>query len=267
MTNEKNYVLITGGSNGIGFELAKLFAQDGYGVIIVARYEDELHTAAEVLRTYRVPVAIVVKDLMEPDAAFELYDEVKNRGLRVDILVNNAAQGQYGEFIDTDIRRELDMIRLNIDAYLILGKLYLREMVARGGGRILNVASIASKLPAPLQSVYHATKAFVLSWSEAIRFEVRDFNVTVTALMPGATDTDFFNKAEMTESKMVQETDLADPAKVARDGFDALMAGDEKVISGFKNKVQVAMSHVMPDSTVVANMYQQSKPSEKGNQL
>lgn len=262
MTDGKNYVLITGGSEGIGFEMAKLFAQDGYGVIIVARYEDELHAAAEQLRPFGAPVAIVVKDLMEPDAAFELYDEIKERGLSVDILVNNAGQGQYGEFIDTDIRRELDIIRLNIDAYLVLTKLYLREMAEKGGGKILNVASIASKLPAPLQSVYHATKAFVLSWTEAIRFEVKEHNITVTALMPGATDTDFFNKAEMTESKMVQNGDLGDPAEVARDGFEALMAGKEKVISGFKNQVQVAMSNVMPDSAIVANMYNQSKPAK-----
>lgn len=263
MTNGKNYALITGGSMGIGFELAKLFARDGYGIIIVARDEAELETAATELKKHNVPVVTISKDLMEPEAAFEVYEEIKSQGLTVDVLVNNASQGQYGEFIETDIRRELDMIRLNIDCYLIFGKLYLKEFMQRGGGKILNVASIASKLPAPLQSVYHASKAFVLSWSEAIRFEVKDHNITVTALMPGVTDTDFFNKAEMTESKMVKEGSMADPADVAKDGYEALMAGDDKVISGMKNKAQVAMANMMPDSAVAANMYQQSKPSDK----
>ena len=120
-------------------------------------------------------------------------------------------------------------------------------MTARGDGKILNVSSIASKIPGPYQSVYHGTKAFVHSFTEAIRSEVKDSGVTITALLPGATDTDFFNKADMLEAKIVQEGKLDDPAKVAKDGYDALMRGDDKVISGFKNKMQVAMSNVMPD--------------------
>ena len=127
----------------------------------------------------------------------------------MDILVNNAGQGQYGEFVDTDISREMDFIQLNITSLVILTKFFLKEMVERKSGKILNVASIASKLPGPLQSVYHGTKAFVHSFTEAIRNEVKDSGVTITSLLPGATDSDFFNKADMLEAKNVQEEKLA----------------------------------------------------------
>jgi short-subunit dehydrogenase len=151
-------------------------------------------------------------------------------------------------------------VHLNIESLLILTKSYLQEMVARGEGRILNVASIAGKLPGPLQAVYHGTKAFVHSFTEAIRSEVKDSGVTVTSLLPGATDTDFFNKADMQESKIVQSGDLADPAQVAKDGYDALMSGDDMVVSGFKNKMQVGMSNIMPDSKVADQMKKQQEP-------
>lgn len=133
-------------------------------------------------------------------------------------------------------------------------------MVARGSGKILNLASIASKLPGPLQSVYHGTKAFVYSFSQAIRSEVKDKGVTVTALLPGATDTDFFNKADMEDSKMVQETKLSDAADVAKDGYEALMSGDDKIVSGLKNKAMVAMSNIMPDEKVANMLHKQQAP-------
>jgi hypothetical protein len=263
-TTQNQYALITGATVGIGYELAKLFAQDGYNLVIVARHQDELdRTANEFKNQFGVNVITLAKDLFQREAPFELYDEVTNQGIKIDVLVNNAAQGLYGEFVETDLNRELDMIQLNIGAYIVLTKKFLQDMVARGEGKILNVASIASKTPGPWQSVYHGTKAFVLSFSEAVRSEVKDRNVTVTALMPGATDTDFFNKAEMNESKVVQEGDLADPAGVAKDGYDALMAGDDKVISGFKNKAQIAMTNLMPDSMVADQMKKQQAPVDE----
>ena len=136
-------------------------------------------------------------------------------------------------------------------------------MISRNEGKILNLASIASKLPGPWQSVYHGTKAFILSFSEAIRAELKDTNVTVTALMPGVTDTDFFNKADMQESKMVQDKDaMSDPADVAKDGYEALMAGKDKIISGFKNKMMVGMGDILPDSTVAEAMKKQQEPAQ-----
>jgi len=262
MATIQHYVLITGASSGIGFELAKLFAKDGYNLVIVARGNEDLQLAAAKLKSEgNVKVETITKDLFHPNAAFELYDAIKAKGIVIDMLVNDAGQGVYGKFTDTDIERELKIIQLNISSLLVLTKLYLKEMTERGTGRILNVSSIASKTPGPWQSVYHGTKAFVQSFTEAIREETKDTGVTITALLPGATDTDFFHKADMESSKVVVEGKLADAAVVAKDGYDALMAGKDMVISGFKNKVQVAMANLMPDSKTAENMRKAQEPA------
>lgn len=254
------YALITGATSGIGYELAKIFAEHQYNLIIVARTEADLHrTSAELSAKYGVNVIPISKDLFNREAPFELYDSVRQKGILVDVLVNDAAQGLYGKFIETDLQRELDMLQLNIGAYLILTKLYLRDMVTRGNGKILNVASIAGKVPGPYQSVYHGTKAFIHSFTEAVRAELGDCGVTVTSLLPGPTDTDFFHKAHMEDSKIL-EHDLANPAKVAQDGFEALMKGDDMVISGLKNKAQIAASNITPDSLVAKTMLKQQAP-------
>lgn len=264
MAHNQKFALITGATNGIGYELAKLFAQDGYNLVIVARNFDHLeHMATEFSQQYDIDMFFIAKDLFEPEAPFEVYEEVKERGIQVEVLVNNAGQGQYGEFIETDIYRELDIIQLNIGAYVILTKHFLQDMVDRGAGKILMVSSIGGEIPGPLQAVYHGTKAFVTSFTEAIRAENKDRNITITALLPGVTDTDFFNKAEMTESKLVKEGSKADPAKVAQDGYDALMAGKDKIISGFKNKAMVTSSLLMPDDIVAEGMLKQAEPSQK----
>jgi short-subunit dehydrogenase len=261
---QEAYALVTGGTSGIGYELAKLLAKDGYNIILVARDQDGLtRVASEFRSAHGVSVETVSKDLFYPGNAFELVEEVGAKGFRVEILINDAGQGQYGEFKDTDIQREIDIINLNISSVVILTKGFLKDMVNRGNGKILNLASIAGKLPGPLQSVYHGTKAFIHSFTEAIRSELKDTGVTVTSLLPGATDTDFFHKADMLESKVVQSGELADPAKVARDGYEALMKGDDMVISGFKNKMQVGMSNIMPDSAVADKMLKQQAPAEK----
>ncbi len=261
MTTTSKYVLITGGTSGIGLELAKLFAKDGYHMVIVARDQQELENTQRLLRaTGDVDVVTISKDLFEPNAAFELYDEVKAKGISIGILVNNAGQGVYGPFKDTDIQRELNIIQLNIASLVVLTKLYVQDMLRTGGGRVLNLSSIASKVPGPYQSVYHGTKAFVQSFTEAVNNEVKDLNVTLTALLPGATDTDFFNKADMQQAKIVQEGKLADPAKVAEDGYKALMEGDDMIVSGFKNKLQVAMSNITPDAMAAENMRKQQEP-------
>jgi hypothetical protein len=261
---QNKYALITGGTSGIGFELAKCFAKDHYNLVIVARNELELNRISTELRQqYEIEVTTISKDLFQREAPFELYDEIKAKGIQVDVLVNNAGQGAYGEFIDTDVNRELDIIQLNIGAYVVLAKFFLKEMVARGEGKILNVASIASKMPGPYQAVYHGTKAFVQSWSEAIRSETKDTGVTITSLLPGATDTDFFHKANMEESKLIYEQKLSDPADVAKDGYEALMKGEDMIVSGMKNKAQVAMSNVMPDSMVADRMKKMQEPRNK----
>lgn len=261
MQNSTQHVLITGGTSGIGLELARLFAKDGYQLIIVARSEEELSkTAHELNSQYGTGVTTIAKDLFNPENAFAVYDEVKAKGIDVRILVNDAGQGYYGEFKDTDIRREIDIINLNIVSLLVLTKQFVKDMVTRGSGKILNLSSIASKIPGPWQSVYHGTKAFVQSFTEAIREELKDTEITITALLPGATATDFFNKAGMQDSKQVQEAKLDDAAKVAKDGYEALMSGDDMVVSGFKNKVQVAMGNLMPDAAVAARVDKQQEP-------
>ncbi len=268
MNTNNQCALITGATSGIGYELARLFAENNYDLVIVARNEDELSdTANRLKQKYNIDVITISEDLFTQDAAFELCDKIKENNIKVDVLVNDAGQGYYGKFVDTDIYRELDIINLNIASLVILTKHFLKEMVARGDGKILNLSSIASKVPGPYQSIYHGTKAFVQSFTEAIRAEVKDTGVTVTALLPGATDTDFFNKADMLESKVVQEGKLDDPVKVAKDGFDALMRGDDKAVSGFKNKLQVAMSNVTPDDTVAKQMLKQQEPVNKKNKI
>jgi short-subunit dehydrogenase len=191
-----------------------------------------------------------------------LYDEVKLRNLTVDVLVNDAGQGQYGLFVESDINRQLEIIQLNINSLTVLTHQFLKDMVARNHGKILQVASIASELPGPWQAVYHATKAYVLHLTEALIRELKNTNVTMTALQPGATDTDFFNKADMLNSKIL-DSKLSDPAKVAKDGYEALKKGDDKVVSGFKNKAMVASSNIMPDTMVAAQMDKMQEPRKR----
>ena len=234
MENNQKTALITGGTIGIGKELAKLFAQDKYNLVIVARDQQELNSTAYELRQFGVEVKTIARDLSNMEEIKALCNEIE---IPVDVLVNDTGQGVYGLFQDNYLERELDIIHLNICAAVILTKHFLKKMVSRGEGRILNVGSVAGKLPGPWQAVYHATKAFVLSFTTAVREEVKDSGVTITALMPGVTDTDFFNKAGMNDSKAVQDKGaMADPADVAKAGYDALMAGEDRVIAGFKNK-------------------------------
>jgi short-subunit dehydrogenase len=265
MTTSKKHVLITGGSMGIGYELAKLFAEDGYNLVLVARDQAELEKAAsELKKSSHIDVLTVSKDLFDPQHAFDLHKELTTKGIDIGILVNNAGHGHYGEFIDTDLHKELQIIQLNISSLVVLTKLFLKDMIEKGEGRILNVSSIAGKSPGPWQSVYHGTKAFVQSFTEAIRYEVKDKGIVVTALLPGATDTEFFHKAGMESSKIFQDkSQLADPAGVAKDGYKALMSGDDMVVSGMKNKIQVAMGAITPDEKNAAKMAKQQEPVDK----
>ena len=264
MKTNGQYALITGATSGIGYELARLFAADGFNLVIVARGEDGSleKTASELKNQYGIDVITMAKDLFKRENAFAVYDEVKAKGIEIDVLVNDAGQGQYGLFTDTDINRELDIVQLNIGSLVILTKQFLKDMVARGNGKILNLSSIAGKTPGPWQSVYHGTKAFVQSFTEAINSENKGKGVTITALLPGATDTDFFNKADMQDSKILEDkSKLASAADTAKDGYEALMKGDDKVVSGLKNKMQVAMAAVTPDSMVADNMKKQQEPA------
>ena len=236
--SEKKYALVTGATSGIGHELAKVFAQNGYNLIVVARPSDELEKASrEIASQYGVEAIAIGKDLFNAEAASELYEEVKAKGIVVNVLVNDAGQGVYGPFTETDLQRQLEIIQLNVVSLTTLTYRFLKDMVARNEGKILQLGSVVSELPSPLQSVYGGTKAYILSFSEALISEIKDTDVTITVLQPGATNTDFFNKAGAQNSKLVEDkSKLSDPADVAKDAYEALMKGDDKVVSGFKIK-------------------------------
>ncbi len=261
--NLKRYALITGGTAGIGLELAKLFAKDSYNLVLVARDDARLSSVkAELETAFGIEVFTIAQDLAASGAAAEVYRKVADQHIFVDVLVNDAGQGEYGLFAKADLDRLLEIIQLNIVAVTSLTHLFLKDMLAHERGRILQLGSIASEIPGPWQAVYHATKAFVLSLSEAIRQEVSDSNITVTVLEPGATDTDFFNKAGMKGSKIMDQK-LSDPKKVAEDGYKALMAGKDKVISGMKNKLMIAASNLVSDSQATKQMEKMQEPKNK----
>jgi len=262
MENSGKYALLTGATSGIGLELAKLFAKDNYNLILIARNQADLFATADLLAPHGIEVITISKDLFEPDAAIEIYEEVKARGIAIDVLVNDAGQGVYGKFIDNELERELAIVQLNISSLVSLTKFFVKDFVARGSGKILNVASIAGKAPGPYQAVYHATKAFVHSFTEAVRSELKDTGVSLTSLLPGATDTDFFAKADMLDSKAVQG-ELSDPADVAKDGYEALQAGKDMVVSGLKNKLNVAMGNVTPDHLQADMMGKMQEPVDE----
>lgn len=260
---KKSYAVVTGGTSGIGYEIARLLAMDGYNLVLVARSSDRLLEASDEFQEIGVDVMMIDKDLFDPAAAREVYHELKNQGIQVDVLINNAAQGQKGRFNEIPLERHLEIIQLNITTLVSLTKLFVEDMLKRKHGRILNLASVVSKTPAPEFAIYAASKAFVLSFSEAISKELEGSGVTVTALLPGRTDTDFFFKADMTDTKEFQDHELANPAEVAKDGYEALMNGESRVISGIKNKVMVGMMNSMPDSSNAAKMQKNMQPSEK----
>ncbi|MBE7172802.1 MAG: SDR family oxidoreductase [Williamsia sp.] len=262
--NQGKTALITGATSGIGYELAKLFAKDGYDLVLVARAADRLQAVSEEFKQqYDVEVHTIEKDLFTPGAARQVYDETKKSGLTIDALVNNAGQGEYGRFIDTDLDREIDLVHLDIISVISLTKFYLKEMADRNEGKILQLASNLSKAPTPLMSVYAASKAFVLSFTEALIEEMKESEVIITALLPGPTDTDFFHKAGAEVSVTYKEMPIYDPAEVAKAGYKGLMSGKSKVIPGAMNKAEAAMGTVLPDGAVTAMMSKQMKPSEK----
>ncbi|MBV9495352.1 MAG: SDR family oxidoreductase [Acidobacteria bacterium] len=260
MTNSKSLALITGASSGIGLELAKCFVKDNYDVILVAEDRAGLDAAAAEMRSLGSgSVETIVADLSQYSGAKEVRDAVQSGGKPLDVLVNNAGIGVYGKFIDNDLEEELKSIRLNTMSFVELTKFFAPRMVSRGAGRILFTASVASKTPTPYMAVYGATKAFVYEFAQGLREELHDTGVTVTALMPGPTDTNFFERAGAQDSKLLDEK-LADPADVAKAGYDALMAGEAKVVVPLKYRVQTAINQVVPDTLVAKQSRKKHEP-------
>ncbi|MDT0688973.1 SDR family oxidoreductase [Salegentibacter sp. F188] len=251
--DKKQTVLITGATSGIGRALANKFASNGYDIIAVARNEDKLQeVTSELQDKHGVEVFVIKKDLARDGAAMEVYNEVKQTKRTVNILVNDAGVGQRGKFVDIPKEKDSELIHLNVLALAQLTKLYAKEMVERDEGRILNLGSVAGFQPGPLLAVYHATKAFVVSLSEALATELEDMKsaVTVTCLCPGPTDTNFFSRGDMENTNVVAHKDkmMESPEKVAEEGYDALMKGERTHIPGATNKVMTFTRRVIPKS-------------------
>lgn len=249
-TNSRNTALVTGASSGIGKELARLLAQDQHDLVLVATNGNKLEELAKELRQkWNARVTVIAKDLSTPTAAREVFSELQNRNIRVSVLINNAGFNVYGPFVETDLESELRMIHVNLLALTSLTKLFVHPMVEQGFGRILNVASTGSFSPAPLDSVYCATKAYVLSFSEAIAEELKGTGVTVTALCPGPTATEFAERAQMTGTKIFNGR-LMSAKDVASVGLNALMRKKTIVVTGLANRAMVFSIRFSPRSLV-----------------
>jgi uncharacterized protein len=245
--------LITGASNGIGLELAKVHAAQGDNLVLVARNLGKLNEIkSELEKQYNIKVYNIGKDLSQPNAAQEVYDETSRQHIQVDYLINNAGFGDFGFFYETDWNKELQMINLNITTLTQFTKLYLRDMVQRRSGRIMNVASTAAFQSGPTMAVYYATKAYVLSFSEAIDNEVRDKGVTVTTLCPGATESGFQAAAAMEESALVKGRKLPSSKEVAEYGYKAMMKGKTVAIHGLMNAIMANSVRFLPRAWVVS---------------
>jgi hypothetical protein len=244
--------LITGASNGIGYELAKVHAENGDNLILVARSKNKLDELKyELEDKHNISVFTIGKDLSQSGAAQEVYDELKLKSISIDYLVNNAGFGDFGLFAESDWNKQERMIGLNVTALAHFTRLFLPDMISRRSGKILNVASTASFQPGPTMSVYFATKAFVLSFSEAVNEEVRELGITVTALCPGSTHSGFQAASSKEGSKIPERKNIATSREVAEYGYQAMMKGKAVAIHGFKNLILANSVRFAPRSMVV----------------
>jgi len=251
----KKTALITGASSGIGEELAKIHAKKGDDLVIVARSEDKLKALkAQLEQQHKIEVKVIVKDLTDANAPKEVYDEVKQMGIEIDYLINNAGFGGIGKFHEREWEKDLSMIQLNIVALTALTRFFLPDFVAQNSGKILNVSSTASLLPGPLQAVYYATKAYVTSFSNAISEELHDKNITVTALLPGATETEFGKVSGMDKTELFANTSSA--RSVAETGYEGMMEGELNVLAGlsFGQKVMMKAIPIMPKQVLLSQV-------------
>ena len=254
----EKFAVITGASTGIGFELAHIAAEEGYDLLIVAD-EPLIEAAASDLRSKGVDVRSVEADLSTLEGVDRLLEAANGRG--IDVLCANAGTGTGGPFLDQDVAVWRHAVDTNVTGTLYLLQTALRDMVRRNDGRILVTGSIAGYIPGAFNAVYNGTKAMIDNVTEAIRNEIKDAKgVTLTTLMPGATDTEFFARADMLDTDIGQDPSKADPAKVARDGWDAMMAGKGHIVSGWKNKAQVAAAGVVPQSMLAEQHRKMAEP-------
>lgn len=259
----RQFAVVTGGSSGIGRELARLFVEHGYDVVAAAE-DAGIHAAASELQAGGSNVEAVQVDLRTREGVEELAQRVQASGRPVDALALNAGVGLGGAFVEQDLERVFDIIHLNVRSTVHLARLLLPAMVARGQGKVLVTSSIAARMPGSFQAVYNASKAFDQSWAEAVRNELKDTGVTVTALQPGATDTNFFERADLLDTKVGQDAKDS-PADVAEDGFEAMLAGKDHVVAhSLKTKLMEAIAYVTPE-TVKAEQHRKMAEPGSGN--
>lgn len=240
-------VLITGTTSGIGYELSNVFASQGFNQVLVSRNEQKLKTQAEALQSeYGISVHTVMKDLSEPGAPAEIYAEIRRMGIHVDILVNNAGFNESGPFSETSLQKELAMLQVHVASLTHMTKLFLPGMLKKKFGKILNLGSTGSFTPCPLDAVYCASKAYVLSFSNAIRAELSGTGVTVSTLCPGATNTEFARKANM-ESTLLFKKFVMEPKQVAEIAYRGLVKNKKTIIPGFSNRALVSSIPFTPD--------------------
>ena len=262
-SSSRPLALVTGASTGIGLELAKQFASNGFDLVVSAR-SDALDDAVHELEPFGGMVEAIRVDLASAEGVDQLWGRVQELGRPLAAAALNAGRGAGGAFTDTDLSDELEVIDLNVRSTVHLAKHVVRDMASRGEGRILFTSSIASTMPGSFQAVYNASKSFVQSFAIALRNELKDTNVTVTALMPGPTDTEFFETADMLDTK-VGADDKDDPAEVARDGFEAMMAGKERVVSAsLTTKVMGRAGRFVPDSVKAEQHRKMAEPGSAG---
>ena len=255
--------LITGGSVGIGAALADVFAEHGHDLILVARNRERLEARArEIEQKFRVQVACIPEDLADPAGPRRVHEAVLGQGLDVHHLVNNAGVGLYGKFVNTDLQAELRMIQLNVTSPVELTKRFLAAMVERRSGRILNVASTAAFVPGPWMSIYYASKAFLLSFSEATAYELKPHGISVTTLCPGPTESEFKVRAGSQRSRLF-EAFVMDAPTVARAGFEGMMRGKTVVIPGLRNKMIPMAARIIPRGMIAMMSHRAARPSEK----
>ncbi len=252
MNASNQTVLITGASGGIGYELAKLFARDHHNLVLVARSADKLAQVAAELQPHGVTVKTIALDLTAPPAPKFLFDQIQLANIPIDILINNAGFGAFGDFAQMPEEEILGQINLNITALTQLTRLFLPPMVQHRSGRIMNVASTAGFQPGPLMAVYYATKAYVISFSEAIANELRNSGVTVTCFCPGATHSGFAKRAGTEKSRLFKQFGAMNADKVALDGYRAVMEGRTLAISGMHNWLVVQSTRFAPRKMVTA---------------
>jgi len=239
--------LVTGASAGIGFELSRVFAEHGFNLILVARREEKLKIVADQLTAqHGIKVTLIKQDLMHPGAALELFNKVQASSLKVDVLVNNAGRGQYASFIDTDLAANEATLQLNVTTLTSLTRLFAKDMVDQGTGYILNIASIAAFVPGPMMAVYHATKAYVLSLSEALNNELSGTGVTVTTSCPGPTESEFLVLAGADKLANLKYTKFMTARKVAEQAYEATVQRQSVVVHGGVNKAIVFLPRILP---------------------